>query len=197
MDAGEAFLIGVVRMLGVMLLIGWIPALIAWKKGRNFLLWWLYGGALFIIALIHALALGRRGPARAANECPECGQLPSEHAGWCPQRRADIGEQPAENGPFGAQVEGVGPAHSQADAVLLMQQALRSPPPLLYTTPRTTRVKRIDPATGHVLFEVDFSGGIRFGIVPSGEGQEGVLIYAGGNLFLVPRDSAAIAERTN
>ncbi|MDR3529796.1 MAG: hypothetical protein P4L90_04435 [Rhodopila sp.] len=34
-----------------------VPAMIAKSKGRSFALWWLYGLALFIIALTHALLL--------------------------------------------------------------------------------------------------------------------------------------------
>ena len=38
-------------------LIGLIPAMIAKSKGRDFATWWLYGAALFIVALPHALLL--------------------------------------------------------------------------------------------------------------------------------------------
>lgn len=38
-------------------LIGLIPAYVAQKKGRSFGLWWLYGAALFIVALPHALII--------------------------------------------------------------------------------------------------------------------------------------------
>ena len=49
-----------VRLVIVMILIGWIPALIARSKGRDFGLWWVYGGALFIIALVHAILLSSK-----------------------------------------------------------------------------------------------------------------------------------------
>ena len=39
------------------LLLGMFPAYIASAKGRNFLLWWLYGTVLFIFAIFHAIAL--------------------------------------------------------------------------------------------------------------------------------------------
>lgn len=48
------------EVLVLILVIGLIPAMIAANKGRNFLLWYLYGCALFIIALVHALLLKRR-----------------------------------------------------------------------------------------------------------------------------------------
>lgn len=37
--------------------LGLIPAIIAKNKGYNFGLWWLYGAAIFIVAIIHALIL--------------------------------------------------------------------------------------------------------------------------------------------
>lgn len=43
------FVIGVI--LAVFL--GLIPANIAKKKGHSFALWWFYGWALFIVAIIH------------------------------------------------------------------------------------------------------------------------------------------------
>lgn len=42
-------------LLLLAILIGLIPAVIASKKGRSFVLWWIYGTLLFIIALPHAL----------------------------------------------------------------------------------------------------------------------------------------------
>jgi cation transport ATPase len=41
----------------IAVLIGLIPAIIAQGKGKSFVLWWLYGAALFIIALPHALIM--------------------------------------------------------------------------------------------------------------------------------------------
>jgi disulfide bond formation protein DsbB len=37
--------------------IGLIPAFIARSKGYSFLAWWLYGAALFIVAIVHVLIL--------------------------------------------------------------------------------------------------------------------------------------------
>jgi hypothetical protein len=39
------------------LLIGLLPAFIAQRKGHDFVLWWIYGSALFIVALPHALLI--------------------------------------------------------------------------------------------------------------------------------------------
>lgn len=67
--------------------LGFIPAYIAESKGRNFGLWWLYGFALFIVALIHALALpgasaramvapaSRPDPVSAADELTKFAEL--------------------------------------------------------------------------------------------------------------------------
>ena len=37
--------------------LGFIPATIAKNKGYSFGLWWLYGAAIFIVAIIHSLVL--------------------------------------------------------------------------------------------------------------------------------------------
>ncbi|WP_288186097.1 hypothetical protein [uncultured Sporomusa sp.] len=41
----------------ITVVIGLIPAVIAYRKGRTLLLWWFYGTALFIVALIHSFFL--------------------------------------------------------------------------------------------------------------------------------------------
>jgi len=48
------------EFLVIALLIGLLPAAIAQSKGRSFVLWWMYGAGLFIIALPHALMLKRQ-----------------------------------------------------------------------------------------------------------------------------------------
>ncbi len=71
--------------------IGLIPALIASSKGRNFLLWYVYGFLLFVIALIHSIVLK---PDRVAVEdrvlsqgdmrkCPHCAELIKREARVC------------------------------------------------------------------------------------------------------------------
>jgi len=45
------------EILILAVLIGLIPAAIAKSKGHSFGVWWLYGAALFIVALPHALVL--------------------------------------------------------------------------------------------------------------------------------------------
>ena len=51
------------EILVAALFLGLIPAAIASSKGRSFGLWYLYGVALFIVALIHSLVLQRGVPA--------------------------------------------------------------------------------------------------------------------------------------
>jgi len=41
----------------IAIIIGLIPAFIAKSKGRSFGLWWIYGAAIFIVALPHALLM--------------------------------------------------------------------------------------------------------------------------------------------
>jgi cbb3-type cytochrome oxidase subunit 1 len=57
MDGGMHIVWWLVRIALVMILVGWIPALIARRKGRDFVTWWIYGGLLFFIALVHSLLI--------------------------------------------------------------------------------------------------------------------------------------------
>jgi hypothetical protein len=41
----------------IALLVGLIPAFIAQGKGRSFVLWWIYGALIFIVALPHSLIM--------------------------------------------------------------------------------------------------------------------------------------------
>jgi hypothetical protein len=72
-------------------LIGLIPAAIAQSKGRSFIGWWLYGAALFIVALPHALLMSadsrevdrQRLAAGDAKKCPACAELIRSEARVC------------------------------------------------------------------------------------------------------------------
>jgi hypothetical protein len=46
-----------VEILIIAILIGLLPAYLAKKKGRSFGLWWVYGAALFIVALPRGLLM--------------------------------------------------------------------------------------------------------------------------------------------
>ena len=58
------------------ILLGLIPAVIAEKKGRSFIVWWLFGALLFIVALPLAILLENKTIARnsGVKHCPYCGQ---------------------------------------------------------------------------------------------------------------------------
>ena len=54
--------------------IGLIPAAIAKNKGHGpFVLWWLYGAAIFIVAIIHAIMLKPQGEAARRMTAPPPG----------------------------------------------------------------------------------------------------------------------------
>ena len=65
-------------ILIVAVLIGLLPAAVAQSKGRNFVAWWIYGAALFIIALPHALMLGAN-----TKKCPHCAEFVKPEATVC------------------------------------------------------------------------------------------------------------------
>ena len=73
----------------VLLLLGLLPAYIAMNKGRNFILWWLYGTVLFVIAIFHAITL-KPTPAYLAEiglrYCPECDRIVQMDDPSCPHR---------------------------------------------------------------------------------------------------------------
>jgi hypothetical protein len=68
-------------------IVGLIPGFIAYKKGRNFLNWWMYGHLLFIVAFPHALLLREtenslinRG---ILKNCPYCAEVVKKEAKVC------------------------------------------------------------------------------------------------------------------
>lgn len=77
---------GEVQLLLLAVVLGLIPAFIARGKGRLFPLWWLYGSLLFIIALIHSLALKDRSGAK----CPHCAEFVNREARVCKHCGRDL-----------------------------------------------------------------------------------------------------------
>ncbi|MEE3626583.1 zinc ribbon domain-containing protein [Nitrospirillum sp. BR 11752] len=78
------------EILAISALIGVIPGYIAHSKGRSFFLWWLYGVAFFIIALIHALLISpnvaeveQRQLDNGMKKCPHCAELIKADANIC------------------------------------------------------------------------------------------------------------------
>ena len=71
-------------------LLGLIPAMIARRKGRQFVLWWVYGLLLFIVALPHALLLKpeltrieEQQAAQGLKKCPFCAEMIKPDARVC------------------------------------------------------------------------------------------------------------------
>lgn len=67
--------------------IGLVPAFIAHNRGKDFLLWWVFGAALFIVALPLALTLPRDEDSIARREkrrqCPRCAEWIRQEATFC------------------------------------------------------------------------------------------------------------------
>lgn len=70
--------------------LGLIPAAIAKNKGRSFMEWWIYGAALFIIALPHSLILKpdqkeleHQAIAAGNRKCPFCAEIVKSEAIIC------------------------------------------------------------------------------------------------------------------
>ncbi|MFM0031844.1 zinc ribbon domain-containing protein [Paraburkholderia madseniana] len=74
----------------IAVLLGLIPAAIAKGKGRSFGAWWLYGAALFIVALPHSLlmrsspsGIERQHLADGMKKCQHCAEFIKQDANVC------------------------------------------------------------------------------------------------------------------
>lgn len=77
-------------ILFMLMLVGLIPAAIAKRKGRDALLWWIYGTLLFIVALPHALlmrpnqeAIDNQQLVEGMQKCPYCAEIIRPEAKVC------------------------------------------------------------------------------------------------------------------
>jgi hypothetical protein len=77
--------------------IGLIPAAIAQGKGRSFVLWWIYGAAIFIVALPHSLIMKEdqagtenRQMAMGMKKCRHCAEMIKQDAHVCRYCSRDV-----------------------------------------------------------------------------------------------------------
>jgi hypothetical protein len=91
------------EFLILVVLIGLIPAMIARSKGRQFVVWWLYGSLLFIVALPHALLLKpeikqleQQQAAQGMKKCPFCAEMIKPDARVCRYCSRDLPEAAEE-----------------------------------------------------------------------------------------------------
>lgn len=85
------------EILILAVLIGLIPAAIAQGKGRSFILWWIYGAAIFIVALPHALimrpddrAIESKQLNSGMKKCPSCAEVIKQDAKVCKHCGRDV-----------------------------------------------------------------------------------------------------------
>lgn len=72
-------------------ILGIITGLIGHHKGRNFWAWWIFGAAMFIVALPVALLL-KKTPEKLAEEKAAEGRVPCPHcAEWIPAQASICG----------------------------------------------------------------------------------------------------------
>ncbi len=77
-------------------IIGLIPAFIASSKGRSFLLWWLYGSLIFIVAIIHAIMIKSEDSDAVGRACPFCAERIKAEAVVCKHCGRESEPQPVQ-----------------------------------------------------------------------------------------------------
>lgn len=83
--------------------LGIIPAAIAQQKGRNFLIWWLYGTLIWIVALPHSILLRKdqglidaRALRDGGKKCPQCAEVVRRDARVCRFCGSDLSASSAQ-----------------------------------------------------------------------------------------------------
>ncbi|ELY2017904.1 hypothetical protein SL053_001809 [Flavobacterium psychrophilum] len=71
------------EFLVIALIIGILPAFIAYNKGRSFFGWWFYGVCLFIIALPHSILISSRENLKDKRKCVQCAEYIKKEALIC------------------------------------------------------------------------------------------------------------------
>lgn len=66
-------------------LLGLIPAILAHRKGHDFIVWWIFGAFLWIIAIVAVFLVKDKRP-----KCPECREPVQRDAARCPHCQAEI-----------------------------------------------------------------------------------------------------------
>ena len=74
------------EMIAVAVLLGLIPGVIANQKGHSFLLWWLFGAALWIVAFPMSLFLKNQ----SGKQCPKCKEYVDKEAIVCKHCKSDL-----------------------------------------------------------------------------------------------------------
>ncbi len=85
------------ELLMIAVLLGLIPAVIAQRKGESFVVWWIYGALLFIVALPHALltkanpkAIESQALQAGGKKCPFCAEVIKAEAKACKHCGRDV-----------------------------------------------------------------------------------------------------------
>lgn len=81
------------ELLIVAAVIGLLPALVAQRKGHDFVTWWIFGAVLFVVALPWSLLM--RPNTMTRRQCPMCRSWVDRQAAVCPQCGRDIATQVA------------------------------------------------------------------------------------------------------